>query len=251
MADLIITLGSHFTVFFVMVAAVGLVGGQRVNLLPLAGLTLAWLVYLAALIFGKQVFQLPGLEAVSQLLALSDWNWGGKLVSVLAIAAMVLVVAVIVPGALARMGFTLRHNPGSVQPALAVAAMMIAFGVAWSIYLNDGVDFTSDELAFQALMPGLDEEPMFRGLLPFLLALALGGNDRRFLHLSLSGVVVTVIFSLAHGLAFQEGQFVFNAASVLATGIVGLCLLWIRERTGSLVMPILMHNAFNVTIQFF
>lgn len=251
MTDLYITLGSHFAAFLVMMSVVGLVGGHRVNLGPLAGLVVAWVIYLAALIFGKMIFLLPGFEPVKALIELSEWNWGGKTVSVLMVVLMASVVVLFVPGSLARMGFTLRQNQGSVQPALALSAAMIAFGILWSVSYNDGVDWTPSELAFQAVMPGLDEEPMFRGLLPFLAALALGGNDRRFLGLSISGVLVTLVFALGHGLAFQAGQFAFDGGSVFATGVVGLCLLWIREHTGSLLLPILMHNAFNVAIQFF
>ena len=42
-----------------------------------------------------------------------------------------------------------------------------------------------------------------------------------------------------------------SAPAIVVTGVIGLCLLWIRERTGSLLLPILVHNTINVSLSFF
>ena len=91
---------------------------------------------------------------------------------------------------------------------------------------------------YQTMLPGLVEETIFRGVLLALL-------DRAFLARSLvfgaplgwGGVVVTLGFVLLHSL---------TASSLLAVSPPAVLYLWLRARTGSLALPMLVHNGWNV-----
>ena len=63
--------------------------------------------------------------------------------------------------------------------------------------------------------------------------------------------MISILFGLGHGVAFQEGGFVANWPIVAITGFLGFGLNWIRERTGSVLLAILAHNVINVASSFF
>lgn len=251
MTDMLITVGSHMGTIFLLVLLVAAIGGQRLNWPALVCAFAAFGTYISAVFFGDSVLQIPELKPVKDLLAQSNWNWAGKVVALCATVTMAVVTSFVVPGALSRMGFTVRQVPGSFLPALAMATAVIGGCIAMEITLNDGQELSTDRLLYQSIMPGLDEEPLFRGLLPFLLALGLGGNEKRVWHIGTGGFLATVLFGVGHGLAYQEGAFVFAGIPIIVTGLIGLSLLWIRERTGSLVLPIIVHNVINVSMGFF
>ncbi len=54
------------------------------------------------------------------------------------------------------------------------------------------------------------------------------------------------IFGLLHGVTVNGGELDVNLWRIVSTGFTGFVLIWMRERTGSLVVPVLYHNVFNV-----
>ncbi|AOT10621.1 CPBP family intramembrane glutamic endopeptidase [Pseudoalteromonas luteoviolacea] len=69
--------------------------------------------------------------------------------------------------------------------------------------------------------------------------------------INIARVAIVILFGLLHGLSYSDGDIVFSALNTLLTGFYGFIFLWLRERTGSLLMPILSHNAINLIGQFF
>src|SRR5262249_39679256 len=104
-------------------------------------------------------------------------------------------------------------------------------------------------VVFEATLPGIDEELRFRGPLIALLTLAFG---TRFGFLGGAGwgtPLTALLFGLAHGLRLTHDQgWSFDAVNTVYTGILGFGLGWMRERTGSVVLPILFHNVVNVGV---
>ncbi len=96
-------------------------------------------------------------------------------------------------------------------------------------------------------MPGLQEEPSFRGLMLLLLNQAFRDKPLTLLGAPIGwgAVASSVYFGLGHGLGWADGHIAFDALSIAVTGGIGFVLLLIRERTGSLVLPILAHNLAN------
>lgn len=170
----------------------------------------------------------------------ASWNWTGKLMSI----AGVLAVCAIPASGWQRAGITLRQGKGSIAAAIVLALLGGLFFYL-AISNPDGRD-DPETIAFQWTMPGLDEEIFYRGL--FLLAMNEAFSARaRILGapIGYGGLIATVLFGLAHGLAYESGGILFDAIAFAMTGGPALILLWLRERTGSVLMPIIGHNIAN------
>jgi membrane protease YdiL (CAAX protease family) len=205
-----------------------------------------WLLLSLMLFFSYIVAIVTGIP-LEPFFGPLDWNWGGKLLAILLWMAVLFATLMLKPGfTAADAGFTLRQKSGSVAPTLAVIAITLTFHLVLT-YALGGSTYTTEELWFQALIPGLDEEPVFRGLLLYFLAMGLVSSRVNILgaHLNVAGLVLVFLFGLGHGLQFSEGSWQFSTLFFFISGFYGLVFLWIRERTGSLVLPVLAHNAIN------
>ncbi len=91
-----------------------------------------------------------------------------------------------------------------------------------------------------------------RGL---LLALLLRGFAERWnlwgAPMGPAAVSITFLFAAGHGLRIVEGSLFFDPLNFAVTGTLGFGLLWLRQRTGSLAAPVLVHNLLNVGSSFF
>jgi membrane protease YdiL (CAAX protease family) len=201
------------------------------------------IAFVAILLIFLALRELPLLLPGDRLLG-EHWNWSGEL---LALFGVLLVAQLLVAKAgfsWDEMGVTLRQRAGSWRPALialvAVVAANLVLLLAFSTFRLQHVP--AETWLYQASMPGLVEETVFRGV---LLALA----DRLFApgwpvggaRLGWGGVLVTLIFVGLHGFSVHALTGVLPAA---------LLYLWLRARTGSLVLPIVAHNAWNLSVYF-
>ena len=167
------------------------------------------------------------------------WNWSGKILSLL-FSALVMVALRLSPAAV---GLTRPHRFGRM------GVLALAFAVVWGASL--GLLFkpgqaTLETLAFQATMPGLSEELVYRGICP---ALLLGVVQRREPGPGLSWAVIlatAVAFGLWHGLGYSRGHLGFDAMSAVVPFVGSIAIGWLRFRTGSLLVPTLVHGIANV-----
>jgi membrane protease YdiL (CAAX protease family) len=60
-----------------------------------------------------------------------------------------------------------------------------------------------------------------------------------------AAIVTSVAFGLAHALGYENGAFTFDAMTMALTGGPALLLVWLKEKTGSLLLPVVMHNFAN------
>lgn len=241
------TSGALWAPVLALLALLAILRAIKVNAPWLIAAILYFLAYLAALMF---VGRLIPLEAYFGDLS---FNWGGK---VAGIAVSLLVVAAL--WALARKtpaesGLTLAQTPGSLAPASAVLVLLVGISIAAQIALGDGGDVSAERLWFQATMPGLDEELFWRGAFLLMLNEAARGGRLNIggAPISWGGAAGVLLFGLGHGLAIQNGEVMFSALAVAVTGAYGFGLLWLRERTGSILIPILAHNLVNFSGSFF
>jgi membrane protease YdiL (CAAX protease family) len=165
-----------------------------------------------------------------------QWNWSGKLLAL----ALSLAIAALPAFGLRRSGFTFRQACGS-WPAWVVALALCITWLAVAIFADDGSD--AESAAFMWTMPGLEEEAFFRGILLLALNEAYIGR-RRVLGASLGwGALLTaILFGSVHGLGYDAGTVTFDAGYFASTFVSGLVLVWLRERTGSLLAPIICHS---------
>ena len=61
-------------------------------------------------------------------------------------------------------------------------------------------------------------------------------------------LALCLVFAAGHGLMFIQQQIHFDPFSFGYTGFVGAGLLWTRQRTGSLLLPVLTHNIVNTLL---
>ncbi len=222
------------------VLAILMVSGITIGLLDRKNFSFGWLLVGALLVALNDALLTRGYGMLPDFIG-GDWNWQGKLLALIA----TLLVATLPVFGWARCGIRVAHEPGSLKAALPVVALYCAF------FLLIAFSFPSEkagteEVVFQLTMPGFEEEPFYRGVLLFALDNAFKGR-RRFVgvHWGWGAVLSCALFGLAHSFGFSDGSFSFDAITMVLTGLPALLAVWLRSRTGSLLLPVLLHNFGN------
>lgn len=182
-----------------------------------------------------------GLPLIIKTLALlgNHWNWTGKLLS-LALSALVIAAFRLPPSAV---GITIKQR----HTTLGVTALVffIAWGTCLGLLFRPGAPDV-ETLLFQATMPGLSEELVYRGIAP---ALLLGLMRRREPIEGMPWAVIlatAAVFGVWHGLSYSGGRIGFDVTSALFPFIGSIPGGWLRFKTGSLVFPVLAHSLANL-----
>lgn len=199
-----------------------------------------WLLIAALLVAINDALLTRAYGSLPDLIG-AEWNWQGKL---LALAATLAITATPAFG-FRRVGLTIAQEPGSLKAALPIAALYCAFFVVIAVVFPDGRS-SGEGIAFQLTMPGLEEEPFYRGILLFALDQAFTGR-KRFLGVDWSwgAVLSCFLFGMAHAFGFSHGSFSFDPMTMSLTAIPSFIAVWLRLRTGSLLLPVLLHNFGN------
>ena len=143
-----------------------------------------------------------------------------------------------------RVGLTFAQRPNFRTPLIVFLSLMGLFAY---LAISDSSEMADAEtILFQWTMPSIDEELFYRGVLLLMMneaftrrATVLGAA------IGYGGLLTSLLFGLAHGFEYDDGGFHFDAVTFAITGIPSLILLWLRERTGSLLLPMLGHSASN------
>jgi membrane protease YdiL (CAAX protease family) len=231
----------------------GLIGiGATLLLLLLAGGVLGlldrrhfaprWLLVAALLVAVNDALLTRGYGAIPDLWPDGDWNWQGKL---LALAASLAIAALPMFG-WRRVGLTLAQAPGSLKAALPVLLLYCGFFVAIALAFP-GEPTNGEEIAFQLTLPGIEEEIFYRGVLLLALDRAFAGRVR-FLGVDWGwgAVLSSLLFGMTHAFGFSDGAFAFDPLYMALTALPAFIAVWLRLRTGSLVLPIFAHNFGNL-----
>ncbi len=228
---------------FVILALPALGGGQR--------RWVRWVPAIAALAFLYCLAEyLPVVWPPARLFG-GEWNWTGKTYGI--------AVSIIAVGALARSRI---FSPGvdfGLTFAQAPATMRVIFvGVVPFLALIGLVNRVSgfipqrpdlETWLFQSTMPGIDEELFFRGLMfalfdrifPTITFKALGAR------IGYGALATAVAFGASHSVSLARDATVhFYWMPAVFTGAIGLFLSWLRARTGSLLLPVITHNAVDI-----
>src|SRR5699024_12095785 len=107
-----------------------------------------------------------------------------------------------------------------------------------------------ENYCIQLTMPGITEELSYRGL--FLGVLNKIFTERKTILAAPMGygsIIVTILFTLDHGISINTA---FNISlqwlPMIGPFLFAVVVVWIRERTGSILIPILAHNFSNELI---
>lgn len=173
--------------------------------------------------------------------------WSAKLYSALACLAIVyLFKSELSPG---RVGLTLQQKPGSFFPCFAVMTIAGCVAAILGLGFDRGL-FNLVLLLYMAVMPGLNEELVYRGLLLGILNKIF---PRRWLVLGAQigwGAVLTaLLFGLLHGFWIEAGWSIhIRWYPVLFSCLTGALFAWLRERSGSLLFPFFTHGVIDCFI---
>lgn len=186
----------------------------------------------------------PSLAPPNPITAGLEWNWIGKAAAILASAAMFLLLP---RGLKAESGVTAAPRPPEWKSVFAVSSGLLAF--FWSVALlqrsGGGWAGMAETVVFQGTMPGLDEELALRGVTLALLVGAFGKPWRvAGVSIGWGALPLVAFFGLVHGYTSIETGL--NWLTITVTGVAGSGLLWLKERTGSIWVPVIVHNLMNV-----
>jgi membrane protease YdiL (CAAX protease family) len=149
-----------------------------------------------------------------------------------------------------RVGLAFAQAKGAFGGAVLVAGLYCAFFLGLAL-LFPNEPASAETIAFQLTMPGLEEEIFYRGVL--LIALDRAFTARvRFLGVEWGwgALLSCVLFGLTHAFSYADGGFSLDAVTMAFTAIPSVLAVWLRYRTGSLVLPIVLHNFGNSILLF-
>ncbi len=217
-----------------------LVGGL-VGLIDWRNFKPRWLLIATVMVLLNDALLTNLYGLLPDLLPSLQWNWQGKL---LALAATLMLARSPCLG-WANAGLAVKQAAGSLRTALPVAVVYCVFFVALAFAFPSG-SASHETIAFQLSMPGLEEEAFYRGLLLAALDRAYRGRVR-FLGIDWGwgAPLSCVMFGLAHAFGYSDGAFAFEPMVMLLTTIPAILAVWLRYRTGSLLLPVVLHNAGN------
>lgn len=218
-----------------------LLAGGSVGILDRERFAPRWLLIAALLVAINDALLTGVYRTMPDLLPDSELNWQGKL---LALAATLAIAALPMFG-WRRVGLTLAQAPGSLKAALPVLVLYCAFFVAIALAFPGGTA-SGEDIAFQLTMPGLEEETFYRGILLFALYRAFTGRMRLLgVDWGWGAALSCLLFGMAHAFGFSDGQFSFDPLVMALTALPSFIAVWLALRTGSLLLPIVMHNFGN------
>jgi uncharacterized protein len=221
--------------------------GVAVGLVDRKGFSLRWLLVAAGLAALDDFLLTRGFGLLPHLLPASQWNWQGK---ILALAATLIVASVPAFG-WRPSGLTLVQAKGSLKRCIPVALLYCLFFAVMALVFPDRSAASPETVAFQLSMPGLEEEPFFRGVLLLALERTFAARLKLFgVEWGWGAVLACALFGLAHALDFSRGRFTFDPLAMALTGLPSFIAVWVRQRSGSLLLPVLLHNYGNSVFMF-
>jgi membrane protease YdiL (CAAX protease family) len=199
-----------------------------------------WLVIAAALVAINDALLTRGYSLLPDVVG-GTWNWQGKFMAL----AATLAVAALPAFGWRQVGLTLSHTAGSLEAAAPVATAYCAFFVIIALFFP-AEPASAEDVAFQLTMPGLEEELFYRGVLLFALDQAFRGRKRLLgVDWGWGAVLSCLLFGMTHAFGYADGAFSFDSLTMALTAIPSFIAVWIRLRTGSLLLPVLLHNFGN------
>lgn len=205
-------------------------------------------VLLFAVLFVLDIALVFSFKLVSFIPSWGDLNWQGK---VLEIAWPLLLAALVPMFSAARIGLKLPTVPHSWRAWLIACGAYLVICVPVMFLLGAHFDPAAGTnlptFLYEASMPGLAEEFVYRGVFLMLLNEAFG-RPWKFAGIQLGWgfIIVTVMFGFLHAVdAKSLSDIHIHWSNLIFPLITGVILAWLKERTGSVWPCVLLHNFVN------
>lgn len=234
--DGVFTIGAIVALLLAAGGAIALLGGR-------GAVSFRWLLVAAGLVLLNDALLTRAYRLLPDLIG-GDWNWQGKILALLATLA----IAALPAFGWRASGLTLRQ--ADLKAPLVVAGLYALLFVGLALAFKSD-PATPETMTFQLTMPGLEEEAFYRGLLLLALDRAFTGRARLLgVDWSWGAVLSCALFGLAHAFGISKGEVSFEPLYFALTAGPSLIGVWVRLRTGSILLPILMHNIGNAASLF-
>lgn len=219
-------IGAAFAAFCVLVYAV-ITGSGSVRS--------RWLIGFVLYVLGDMLV----LVVIPHMLHLriGHWNWTGKMLSI----ALSFTVLVGLRLSRREVALVLPSTRSAWVWSAGLVLVGVVAGVTMAYLFRDHQPPDLETLLFQATMPGLDEELMFRGVGFALLARGFVGRGAAWAPL----MTTSLLFGFVHVVFASGGRLQVDLAPLVFVLPFGFLLGWLRMRSGSLLGPVLGHNLAN------
>ncbi|GAA4122633.1 hypothetical protein GCM10022250_05390 [Flavobacterium chungbukense] len=213
---------------------------EKTNFKYLAFFILYFLVDVFLQASGKQLINLDFLDL--------KFNWSGKILSL--ILGLIIIFSVSKEERI-KIGFTSKTNSRKqLKFGLLVFFGFTLFDIIFKLILfPKGGTFHLETFLFQATMPGLTEEILFRGICLWLLDKAFAPKwNYRGIQFGWSFVIVTILFGVSHGAVLdQDFHLKFDVLTIVyLTLISSFSVGVLRQFSGNLIYSVLGHNTINL-----
>ncbi len=180
-----------------------------------------------------------------RLFAGQNWNWVGKSATLLLALLFIFFTRYLTKK---EMGFTGQVQQPQSSCTIVVAFLMFRLGMHVASQGWRG-SYHTETFLYQATLPGLSEEFIFRGILLGLLNKVFIPSWT-FLKTRFGwGLIITsVLFGYTHGLFTNNWIPSFNSQRFLTTFGLGFLLGFVKEKGKSLVPAVLLHNGWNLIV---
>lgn len=205
---------------------------SSVNILRIVLFCGSYLIYQIMLV-------LPRLFPVFDVIQ-SSWNWEGKILAAIwAILAWVCCRKYF-PG---HNFMTFHQDRQGFRSALLAAAGVVVLATGIWYWLGNA-NWDAETLIFQATLPGIDEEIMFRGVLLGLLLSSFRKDYPVALHPAVW--ITSILFGFMHALIINSTLSVhFDTIYFIQTTFAGIMWGWITLKSRSILLAVVSHNLSN------
>ncbi|MFO0835249.1 MAG: CPBP family intramembrane glutamic endopeptidase [Phycisphaerales bacterium] len=181
---------------------------------------------------------------VPDVLKDSGWNWMGKAAGVIAALAF---LPILNQQERRECGLSVRLRNGWLVRSLPVVVFLVAAPIFFARNAPHEA-WSTDTILFQATMPGLGEELVYRGLMLGVLNSALLRPWRAAgVNFGPGLILTSIMFAVAHSVVLdQAGSIRVEWFTLVRTGVTGLLYGYLMEACGTLLAPIAAHNLSNV-----
>lgn len=191
------------------------------------------------------------LNFIDSIFPSLNWNWGGKILSLTLSLGFIFYHSKEIRR---DIGFTTKFNRKTVKLGVLIFLGFLLFDFAFKMFaFPKGGEFNLESFLFQATLPGLTEEILYRGIYLWLLSKAfVSSKIIKGVSFGWGFIIVTLLFGVVHGIVLTETyEMKYDIATIVYLSLISsLSLGLLRKFSGNLILPILGHNIINTMNMF-